>query len=74
MLECKCGSSYRSPGDYKMAIKMGWDVEYSHALLELWEDCLDEVLDDRRQTDDVLADLKEEYENARKVLEGVPVR
>ncbi|AWN05153.1 hypothetical protein SEA_VORVOLAKOS_73 [Streptomyces phage Vorvolakos] len=60
MLACKCGSSYRSPGDYMLAIKMGWDVEYTHALLDLWEDCLDEVLDkDDRQA--YLDELKEEY-------------
>jgi hypothetical protein len=60
-LKCTCNSSYRSPGDYALAIKMGWDVEYTHALLDLWENCLDEVLDDRRQTDNILEDLKEEY-------------
>lgn len=59
-LKCACGSSYRSPGDYMLAIKMGWDVEFVHALLDLWEDCLDEVLNkDDRQA--FLDELKERY-------------
>lgn len=59
-LECTCGSSYRSVGDYKLAIALGWDVEYVHALLDLWENCLDDVLDviDRQS---LLDELKEEY-------------
>lgn len=58
-LKCTCGSSYRSPGDYALAIQMGWDVEYTHALLDLWEECLDEVLEDHTQ--DNYDRLKEEY-------------
>lgn len=65
-LECTCGSSYRSAGDYKLAIAMGWDVEYTHALLDLWENCLDEVLADHSQEN--YDRLKEEYANARKDL------
>lgn len=60
MLKCKCGSSYRSPGDYMLAITMGWDVEYCHALLDLWEDSLDRVLDPKF-TQQSFDELKEEY-------------
>lgn len=58
-LKCTCLSDYRSAGDYKLAIKMGWDVEYVHALLDLWEECLDDVLDDHTQAN--YDRLKEEY-------------
>lgn len=63
-LKCTCGSDYRSPGDYMLSIKMGWDVEYTHALLDLWEECLDSVLDRRdKETrfNELLDELKEEY-------------
>lgn len=59
-LKCVCGSSYRSPGDYMLAIKLNWDVEYVHALLDLWEDCLDAVLD-HNDGQSLLEELKEEY-------------
>ena len=58
-LTCTCGSDYRSPGDYALAIKMGWDVEYVHALLDLWEEALDEVLSNHTQAN--YDKLKEEY-------------
>ena len=63
-LKCTCGSSYRSPGDYKMAITMGWDVEYTHALLDLWEESLEYVLDRKgseSRFNELLDELKEEY-------------
>ena len=60
MLKCLCNSSYRSPGDYKLAIAMGWDVEYAHALIDLWENALDDVLD-RSFTQESFEKLKEEY-------------
>ena len=59
-LKCTCLSDYRSAGDYMLAIKMGWDVEYTHALLDLWENCLDEALD-RSDCQQFLDELKEEY-------------
>jgi hypothetical protein len=40
---------------------MGWDVEFVHALIDVWEDCLDDVLDNRRSIEDLLDELKEEY-------------
>lgn len=58
-LKCTCGSSYRSHGDYSLAIKLGWDVEYVHALLDLWESCLDDVLGEHTQEN--YDKLKEEY-------------
>jgi hypothetical protein len=60
VLKCTCGSNYRSAGDYMLAIKMGWDVEYVHALLDLWEECLDAVLDTVDRDEDYQK-LKEEY-------------
>ncbi|WNM75034.1 hypothetical protein SEA_DENNEBES_79 [Streptomyces phage Dennebes] len=60
-LKCTCNSSYRSPGDYKLAIAMGWDVEFVHALIDVWEECLDDVLDNKRSIEDLLDELKEEY-------------
>lgn len=59
-LKCTCLSDYRSAGDYMLAIKMGWDIEYTHALLDLWENCLDEVLD-KSDRQAFLDELKEEY-------------
>lgn len=73
MLKCNCGSSYRSPGDYKLAIAMGWDVEYVHALMDLWEDCLDEVLDRKAKEssfNELLDELKEEYGRTLKARPG----
>jgi len=40
---------------------MGWDVEFVHALIDVWEECLDDVLDNKRSIEDLLDELKEEY-------------
>ena len=43
-----------------LAIQMGWDVEYVHALLDLWEESLDKVLNPKF-TQESFDELKEEY-------------
>lgn len=44
-LKCTCGSDFRSPCDIIMAYKLGMDVEEWHAIMDLWEETLNGVLD-----------------------------
>lgn len=65
-LTCTCGSSYRSPGDYVVAIMFGIDVDQAHNLMDAITDCLDLALDRKGSSSNVLAELEVEYERALK--------
>lgn len=58
-LKCTCNSSYRSHGDYVVAITFDLDIELAHAWLDAMTDCLDVALDDHSPAG--LDKLKEEY-------------
>lgn len=66
--KCTCGSDFRSPTDYKMAYLMGMDVEDWHAIMDLWEETLEGVLEiTHNMTDEefyaYIEQLKEAYGN-----------
>jgi hypothetical protein len=63
---CTCGSDFRSPTDILMSAKMGMLVEDWHAMMDLWEETLEEVMDVTHNMSDVeyfayLKSLREEY-------------
>jgi hypothetical protein len=60
-MKCKRGCSYRSPGDYVLAMRLKVDVEVAHGLMDMFEDVLDEALDYSDSLDSHLQKLKEEY-------------
>lgn len=66
--KCTCGRDFRSPTDYKMAYLMGMDVEDWHAIMDLWEETLEGVLEiTQNMTDEefyaYIEQLKEAYGN-----------
>lgn len=68
-----------TPAEIKFAEFMGWPIERSQEVLKKYEEILDNVLDETHNMTDgewyaYRDKLRDEYENARKVLEGVPVR
>ena len=65
-LTCTCGSDYRSPGDYVVAIMFNIDVDQAHNLMDATTDCLDLALDRKGSSADVLAELEVEYGRALK--------
>jgi len=60
-LKCTCLSTYRSPGDYILAMRLEVDVEQAHAFGDLFENVLDEALGHEGPRDAYLQKLKEEY-------------
>ncbi len=60
-LKCTCGSDYRSPGDYVVAITFELDIELAHAWLDAMTDCLDVALDRTKDWDNNKRELEEAY-------------